>query len=435
MQFRFPNLDGQQVDMPIGAGQVVFVVGANGSGKSSLIHKLYVANKDHAIRISAHRQSWFQSNAVDMTPASKKQTGESMVAHDTQPEGRWMDRHANRRASMAIYNLIYSENARARKIADKVTTGKFKKAKKLARKEAPLRVLNDLLETANLNIEISIKKQEQIFASKNGSVPYSIAELSDGERAAVILGASVLTADPDTLIIIDEPEQHLHRSIASPLLLSLFDQRDDCVFVISTHDVSLPMDSPDASVLLIRSCSWETNTATGWDTDLLSAAAGVTDEIRRAILGSRRKILFVEGGGDSLDCHIYSILYPSVSVMPRGNCIGVERAVIGIRTSEDVVWASAFGLIDRDDRPDPEVEALAKRFIFALQCYSVESLYYCEPIMEKIAKRQAKVSADLADLDAAKESTINCVAGHRDRLCMRMIEKQARTAVTSPDYA
>ena len=208
MQFQFPNLDGEQVEVPIGPGQVAFVVGANGSGKSSLIHKLYADNKDHAIRISAHRQSWFQSNAVDMTPATKKSTGESMAAHDVQPAGRWMDQHAAQRASMAIYDLIYSENARARKIAGKVTEGKFKKAKKLAKKEAPLKVLNDLLQTANLNIVISIENEEQIFASKNGSDPYSIAELSDGERAAVILGASVLTAEPGTLVIIDEPERH-----------------------------------------------------------------------------------------------------------------------------------------------------------------------------------------------------------------------------------
>ena len=50
--------------------------------------------------------------------------------------------------------------------------------------------------------------------------------------------------------------------------------------------------------------------------------------------------------------------------------------------------------------------------------------------MEWIAQRQAEVSADLADFPAAKQSIIDGVVPHRDRLCMRMIEKQARIAVT-----
>ncbi|WP_442947933.1 AAA family ATPase [Nostoc sp.] len=52
----------------------------------------------------------------------------------------------------------------------------------------------------------------QVVASKCGGTPYSIAELSDGERNALLIAANVLTVKNGTLVLIDEPERHLHRS-------------------------------------------------------------------------------------------------------------------------------------------------------------------------------------------------------------------------------
>jgi predicted ATPase len=65
---------------------------------------------------------------------------------------------------------------------------------------------------SNLPIEISVEEGQKIVARKNGGNGYSVAELSDGERNAFLIAADVLTAKPGTLILIDEPERHLHRS-------------------------------------------------------------------------------------------------------------------------------------------------------------------------------------------------------------------------------
>ncbi len=127
MQFQFPDLQNNQVDVPIGAGQVVFVIGANGSGKSSLMHKIFADNRQIARRISAHRQTWFQSNAMDMTASAKKSTERNMSAQDAQAESRWMDHHATQRASVTIFELIDSENVRARGIAKAADDGDIDK--------------------------------------------------------------------------------------------------------------------------------------------------------------------------------------------------------------------------------------------------------------------------------------------------------------------
>src|SRR5690606_26499157 len=131
--------------------------------------------------------------------------------------------------------------------------------------------------------------------SRSGSHKYSISELSDGERNALLIAASVLTARTGTIIIIDEPERHLHRSIISPLLTLLFAQRPDCAFVVSTHDDMLPLDNPAARTLVVRGCTYEGQRVTAWDADLVAADAELDDSLKRDILGSRRKLLFVEG--------------------------------------------------------------------------------------------------------------------------------------------
>ena len=182
---------------------------------------------------------------------------------------------------------------------------------------------------------------------------------------------------------------------------------------------------------MLRSCIWNGQKAEAWDADIIDTGSGISDEIRLAILGARRKILFVEGGANSTDFYTYSILYPDVSVIPKANCTQVERAVAGIRNSEELHWVKAYGLIDRDNRGEEEVKQLAERGIFALDCYSVESLYYCSAIMERIAERQLEVSPDIADLPKAKESIIEECLKHQSRLCAMLVEKRVRNSVAS----
>src|SRR5690606_13418574 len=197
-----------------------------------LLQKLYAAHHGRARRISAHRQTWFTSNAVTLSAADKKNVETNIASSDTDARSRWADDYSAQRASIAIYDLIDAENVRARGIASAVDGDNIDLAKELSKKDAPIKVINDLLRLSNLPIEISVQESEQVMASRSGSHKYSISELSDGERNALLIAASVLTARTGTIIIIDEPERHLHRSIISPLLTLLFAQRPDCAFVV-----------------------------------------------------------------------------------------------------------------------------------------------------------------------------------------------------------
>lgn len=420
-----PLTDGTSLPITLEVGEVLFVLGANGVGKSSLIQRLYKTNFGHALRISAHRQTWFSTNTNTLSSHNKNETQSSILKSDRNEASRWKDDYGSHRATITIFDLLDAENIRARQIASAVDARDIELAKELSKKEAPLKRINYLLKLSNIPIEITASANDEIVASKNSGASYSIAELSDGERNALLISANVLTASAGTIFFIDEPERHLHRSIISPLLTLLSAERPDCAFVISTHDVSLPLDNSTARTLLVRNCSYSGSNVTGWDADLLPSDAIIEDDLKRDILGGRRRLLFVEGNDDtSLDKPLYSLVFPQVSVIAKRTCRDVEHAVAGIRDASDLHWVQAFGIVDNDRRTADSILALARKGVYALEAFSVESIYYHPEIQQRLALRHSKVTGADPDKLAvqARDAAITAVLPHSARLSERTVE-------------
>jgi ABC-type Mn2+/Zn2+ transport system ATPase subunit len=416
------------LNLSVDVGQTLFILGANGTGKSSLIQRFFTFHAGSALRLSAHRQTWFASNTIDLSAQQKRQTEQGILATDTNPHSRWRDDYAGARASIAIYDLINAENVRARKIAGAVDNENIELARKLAKEDAPIKIINELLRLSNLPIEISVHESEQVVASKSGGTQYSISELSDGERNALLVAANVLTVKAGTIVFIDEPERHLHRSIISPLLTLLFEERKDCAFVISTHDVTLPIDNPTARTLLLRGCTCSGNTINQWDADLVAADAEIEDDLKRDILGARRKLLFVEGEEHSLDKALYALVFPNVSVVAKSSCQDVERAVFGVRGAAGLHWLHAFGIIDNDRRTQEEIGRMHAKGVHALSAFSVESIYYHPELQKRVAQRQSAVTgANVQEMvDSAKKAALNAVQTQIQRLSERAVEATLR---------
>jgi ABC-type branched-subunit amino acid transport system ATPase component len=66
---------------------------------------------------------------------------------------------------------------------------------------------------------------------------YKASEMSDGERAIFYMIGQTLAAAENSLLIFDEPELHVHRSIMDKLWDDLEAARQDCAFVFITHDL------------------------------------------------------------------------------------------------------------------------------------------------------------------------------------------------------
>ncbi len=237
-----------------------------------------------------------------------------------------------------------------------------------------------------------------------------------------------LTAKAGTLILVDEPERHLHRSIISPLLTQLFRKRKDCAFVVSTHDILLPLDNPLARTLLLRSCTYNGNNVAGWDGDLVPANSNIDDTLKADILGARQKILFVEGTNQSLDQPLYSLTFREVSVISKSSSHEVEETVRAIRGAEDLHWLRVFGIVDSDGRPKEEINQLKNDGIYAVPAYSVEALYYHPEIQHRIAVRHSAVVGGNADdrITNAKQQALAAIDEHAERMSQKVAEKTIR---------
>ena len=438
IHWEIPRISDEPIQLTVNNGDQLFIVGANGSGKSSLMQRLTVDAGDKKIkRIAAHRQTWFDSGNIDFTPTNLQEYNRNTLQYNTHNEARWRDLRAEQDLSAVLFDLLTKENTINDSIVHHVRNEDNSQAYELSTKLPSLIYqINELLNHGGLTVTLEKNSNQNLLARHPQEEPFSIAEMSDGERSAVIMAAHVITAESGTVFLIDEPERHLHRSIIQPFLSALFALRSgDCAFIIATHEMALPVASPKARVLMLRSCQWSGSECIAWDAETLEPNSELPPELKLAILGSKKKILFVEGQRGSLDVSLYSVLFPTLSVNPIGSCEEVQKAVLGLRGSQEIDDAEVFGLIDRDNRADKDIEKLAEKGIFALKVYSVEALYYCSDAIDAVAHRQAgSLGRDANELiESTKQQVIEELKNQQlaERMAARRCERQIQELALS----
>ena len=437
IKLKIPRVPNDPISLILNNGDQLFIVGANGSGKSALMQRFALEfPQDKVKRITAHRQTWFNSGSIDLTPANRQQYEQKSRAYDREYDSRWKEYNPAWNLSSALFDLVAKENTRARTITLHADNDNCEKVKEISAESlSPFAQINELLSLATLTVTIENSNDQVLLARHPKGQSFSIAEMSDGERNAMIIAAQVITADPGTVFLIDEPDKHLHRSIIQPFFSALFDLRkEDCIFIIATHDIGLPTVNVEARVLMLRSCQWNSSKCISWDAEVLepnsqlSEDLKLSEELKHDILGSRKKILFVEGSSNSLDLKLYEILFPDISVIPKGSCEEVQKAVIGLHDSQDNHHVEAFGLIDRDNLPPENVKKLREKGVFALKVYAVESLYYCSDAIAAIADQQAEsLNEDKNKLiESANKQAIDDLKKHAERMSARRCERQVK---------
>jgi energy-coupling factor transporter ATP-binding protein EcfA2 len=213
-----------------------------------------------------------------------------------------------------------------------------------------------------------------IHNNSSGSlVEYSGSQMSDGEKAVLYLAGRILSADAGVLVI-DEPETHLHSLLAVRLWNTLESARRDIRFVYVTHDLTFALSRRSATYVLAS----PSPTA-----GLRSIAVEPTlpADVTEALLGSASlsfyasRVVFCEGDMASLDNQLYSAWFagPDTVVRPVENCSRVLRCVDALANSGVASALSVVGIIDGDVHPEAFRSSLPPG-MSVLGVHEVESL-------------------------------------------------------------
>jgi len=429
--FTIPTPDGS-LSINIDAGSSVVFVGANGGGKTRLAVLLENNGSLSVHRISAHR-------ALTLNPSVPKISERNAlkglrIGHTEEsfgvaqrPQSRWQGKMAVSLLNdfdFLVQALFADQANKSLETHKKVRAGNGSPAD-----PTKFERLNEIWKRLLPHRELDISGDDIQVVVPGSDKPYKASEMSDGERAIFYLIGQTLVAAENSLIIFDEPELHVHRSIMTKLWDELEAARQDCAFVFITHDLEFAA-SRVAQKFVIREYNHEPPPAPCWTIEVVPENTGFSEELTTLILGSRRPILFVEGAQTSLDLAIYRCCFPDWTVIPRGSCEDVIHSVVTMRRNQEFTRVTCSGIVDADDHQVQDVAYLNELGVATLSVSEIENIILLPEVSRAIAESEGYTGDDLESrLNSLKTEIFNslnstaAVDAVVARYCLRRIDR------------
>jgi hypothetical protein len=252
--------------------------------------------------------------------------------------------------------------------------------------------------------ELLLKDWKPVVSSSTGGgdlVEYSGHLMSDGEKAALFLAGRVLSSDAGVLVV-DEPETHLHSLLAARLWDALENARPDVRFVYITHDLTFALSRSSPEYLLCSPTS---------GLQRLEISTELPDRVAGTLLGAASlsfyasRIVFCEGDPSSLDFYLYSAWFNGrdTVVRPVESCDDVIRCVTALRASRLASSLECCGIIDRDYRAQRFIDALPDG-LWPLPFHEVESVLASPGVVAAVAEHVGATFDSDAYLDGLRRS-------------------------------
>lgn len=370
----------------------VVVVGANGSGKSQLglwiernnpeleVHRI-TAQRALAIPLLVQPQPYDQAKSQVHYGAFRPQWNE-LQHKKNKISDRFGDEPVGKLLTdfESLLALLFAEDSRRNRefknawrpnvSTEKPTQSRLDRVQMIWEQVLPHRKL--------------VVGDDKIQAETLTGSQYEGRMMSDGEKVALYLIGQVLCAPPNSIVVIDEPEIHLHRAIQAALWDQVELARTDCLFVYITHDLEFAATRSGARKVWLKSFD-----GTTWEWEVLERHPELPEALLFQLLGNRRPVLFVEGDDTSSDVALYRLLFPKHLVIPRQGCEKVAEAVKAFRGLGQLHNLSVNGLIDRDHRSEEEIASLRERGIGVTDVAEVENLLCVHEALEAAAERLA----------------------------------------------
>lgn len=429
--FSIPSPDGL-IPVSIDAGSSVVFVGANGGGKTRLAVLIENNGSMSVHRISAHRALTLNPSVPKISERyalSGLRTGHAAesatVAHRS--GHRWQSK-----AAVSLLNdfdflvqALFADQAnKSLETHKRVRAGNGSPAD-----PTKFERLNEIWKRLLPHRQLDISGDDIQVVVPGSDTPYKASEMSDGERAIFYLIGQTLAAAENSLIIFDEPELHVHRSIMTKLWDELEAVRHDCAFVFITHDLEFAA-SRVAQKFVIREYKHEPTPAPCWTIEVVPEDTGFSEELTTLILGSRRPILFVEGAKTSLDLAIYRCCFPDWTVIPRGSCEEVIHSVVTMRRNQELTRVTCSGIVDADDHQIEDIAYLSQLGVSTLAVSEIENIIFMPEVSRAIAESEGytdnALETQLNNLKAEIFNTLNSTAAIDAvvaRYCLRRIDR------------
>ena len=396
----------------------LIIIGANGSGKSRFGAWIEKNDLNNVHRIGAQRSLQFDEYILLKSYKQAENlvlTGKEEL--DKNKSHRWSyGKYTNsllRDFDAVLSALIAKKNLESDEY--------LKECKELEKndeqhKPVPKNDIDKLYEIWNSiyphrNIEI---KDAQVKV-KYKDMEYNGNEMSDGERVALYLICQCLVVPQGKILIIDEPEVHLHRSIMNILWREIEKNRPDCFFIYITHDTQFAAGHTHSKKIWIKDFD-----GNNWDWEFIDKTK-LPEECLLDILGNRKNVLFVEGTQNSYDTKIYKKIFDNYYVIPCGSCVKVIEYTKSINSLKDLHHLEAVGLIDRDYRTENEILSLKKDNIYVLDISEVENLFCIEEVLKIVNENQG----------FDNDENINKVKKYIEERFRNGIDKQINKSITS----
>lgn len=408
-------------------GKPVVVLGANGSGKTRFSVKIEELN-DHEFNFMGrvkqtgcvvHRLSAQKSLTIPDTISIKDSESSErnlFVGSSRQSLDKNTGRYSHNPATCMIndyeqaLSYLFAVSLNALQKEHNANMIRYNNGESLLEPsetvaDKAVRIWNKLLPHRNIDLS-----GNGVHIEYNGQ-RYHGKEMSDGERVMLYMIAQALIVRPHSLFIIDEPEQHIHRAVVRELWTLLENERPDCVFMYITHDIDFALSRNNARFLWIK--NYDGNV---WEYDFIEADkySDFPSDLLLEILGTRQKILFVEGTKDSPDYKLYQEIYrdKGYHVIPCGGCQEVIRLVKAKNTYQELQMITVQGLIDRDYRTEHEIELLERDGIFTLKVAEVENLF---AVPELLDITETRLGSKNGTAHAAKDSIVELFRSQRHK--------------------
>lgn len=255
---------------------------------------------------------------------------------------------------------------------------------------------------------------------------YNGNAMSDGERAIFHYIGEVVSAKDNSLIIIDEPENHLHNSILEKLWNEIEAERQDCVYLYITHNLDFARSRNNAQIIWVKNMLNKQK----WDFELLNSDE-FSDDLLLEILGNRQGVLFIEGTPDkSIDRKLYSKLFLKYSIMPLEGCASVIQATKSYNKLPMLHYKTIKGIVDRDRRTEDEINSLLQDKIYVPSVAEIENLFLIPQVIELVARKQSIENVDVL-LEQTKEKTIEFLKLHLEEQALLFTKKRCQNTINN----